>query len=393
MTIFQPPELDPHDHAMIDEITAMREALALNLRAPRRWIGGLRRTSQAKAVQGSNSIEGYTVDHADALAAVDDEPPLSADEATWHEILGYRRVMTYIVNAATYDADPVDESMLRAMHFMLLEHDLSKSPGRYRTGPVYVSGIDGVVYTAPDASDVPELMSELVAQVQRTSEDSLISAAMAHLNLVMIHPFRDGNGRMARALQTLVLGRDGVLEPAFSSIEEWLGRNTSDYYTALAATGAGAWHPERSAILWVRFNLRAHHMQAQTITRRFAEASKQWAVIDELVATHRLDERTADSIFDAWLGQRITRPAYIHRTGLDERTASRDLAKLVDEGVLASHGQTRGRYYDAGPAVLDARDAVRRSRDPLIDPYPQLRGIIAQAATEVTHQSQRSLFG
>ena len=97
---------------------------------------------------------------------------------------------------------------------------------------------------------------------------------MAHLNLVMIHPFRDGNGRMARALQTLVLSRGGIGEPAFSSIEEWLGGNTEDYYRVLAATGAGAWHPERSAALWVKFNLRAHHIQAQTVRRRYREAGK-----------------------------------------------------------------------------------------------------------------------
>ena len=60
---------------------------------------------------------------------------------------------------------------------------------------------------------------------------------MAHLNLVMIHPFRDGNGRMARALQTMVLAQDQVVEPTFSSIEEWLGNNTQEYYDVLAATG------------------------------------------------------------------------------------------------------------------------------------------------------------
>jgi Fic family protein len=52
---------------------------------------------------------------------------------------------------------------------------------------------------------------------------------MAHLNLVMIHPFRDGNGRMARALATLVLTRSDIGEPEFCSIEEWLGANTEDY--------------------------------------------------------------------------------------------------------------------------------------------------------------------
>jgi Fic family protein len=61
-----------------------------------------------------------------------------------------------------------------------------------------------------------------------SSDDPLVRGAMAHLNLVMIHPFRDGNGRMARALQTMVLAQDQVVEPTFSSIEEWLGNNTQE---------------------------------------------------------------------------------------------------------------------------------------------------------------------
>jgi Fic family protein len=77
---------------------------------------------------------------------------------------------------------------------------------------------------------------------------------------------------MARALQTLVISRQGLAEPAFSSIEEWLGSNTTDYYRVLAFTGAGRWQPERDATTWVEFNLRAHHMQAQTLRRRFHEA-------------------------------------------------------------------------------------------------------------------------
>lgn len=56
----------------------------------------------------------------------------------------------------------------------------------------------------------------------------------------MIHPFRDGNGRMARALQTLAASRGGLAEPTFCSMEEWLGVNTEDYYRILALTGAGS---------------------------------------------------------------------------------------------------------------------------------------------------------
>lgn len=66
-------------------------------------------------------------------------------------------------------------------------------------------------------------------------------------------PQQRGNGRMARALQTLVMARDRVLEPTFSSIEEWLGANTEDYYRVLALTGGGRWNPGNDAGLWVKF--------------------------------------------------------------------------------------------------------------------------------------------
>ncbi|HEY1700206.1 MAG TPA: Fic family protein [Trebonia sp.] len=122
---------------------------------------------------------------------------------------------------ATFDATEP-----RAMHYMMLSHDLSKSPGRYRKGPIYVHDerSDKVVYEGPDAAEVPALMESLAASLQAGhSHDPVVRSAMAHLDLVMIHPFRDGNGRMARALATLVLTRSDIGEPEFSSIEEWLG--------------------------------------------------------------------------------------------------------------------------------------------------------------------------
>lgn len=383
--LFQPPEMGLDDLAVVDEIHTIRERLASVLRAPRRWSGGLRRTAQARAIQGSNSIEGYTVSEQDAAAAVEDEPPLTADERTWAEILGYRRVLTYVVNVAVEPGFSIDESAIRSMHFMLLEHELAKSPGRYRTGPIYVhddnSGRN--VYEGPEADAVPQLMRVLVDTLADHSGEAMVRAAMAHLNLVMVHPFRDGNGRMARALQTMVLAQDQVLEPTFSSIEEWLGHNTNDYYAVLAATGGGSWHPERDARLWVQFNLRAHHMQAQTLQRRFMEAERQWALIDSLVTDHGLPDRASEALFDALLGLRVTRPAYVKRTEVEDRTASRDLGRLVELDLLQPHGQTRARYYTAGEPLREQILALRRQREPLRDPYPSLMDEIRATAARV----------
>lgn len=372
--LFSPPTLGLDDTAALDDIHGIRDRLASALRAPRRWSGGLRRTTQARAIQGSNSIEGYNVTDQDAAAAVEEQAPLTTDQQTWAEIVGYRRVLTYVLSVASEPGYLIDESALRSMHFMLLEHELSKSPGRYRTGPIYVHNdhTNQNVYEGPDPGVVPSLMRSLVDSLADRSGDAMVRAAMAHLNLVMIHPFRDGNGRMARALQTMVMAQDLVLEPTFSSIEEWLGHNTDDYYAVLAATGGGAWLPERDTRLWVQFNIRAHHMQAQTLHRRFLDAERQWTYIDSLLEEYHLPERAADALFDAILGLRLTRPTYVKRAEVEERTATRDLTRLADLGLIESHGQTRARYYTAGEPLRAHTRHLREQRAPLEDPYPSL---------------------
>ncbi|MDG4792838.1 Fic family protein [Micromonospora sp. WMMD1082] len=383
MMIYATPELTSKDRSVLGEIHEMRRTLADVLRTPRRWTGGLRKTMLARAILGSNSIEGYVVAEDDAAAALDDEEPLSADERTFAEIRGYRQALGYVLQSA---ADPYfrfDTSVIRSMHYMMLSHDLSKSPGQYRSGPIYVydERTDRRVYEGADAGDVPGLLEELARHLRSDEPaDPLVRAAMAHLNLVMIHPFRDGNGRMARALQTLVLSREAIVEPAFSSIEEWLGSNTEDYYRVLAITGRGRWSPEGTADLWVSFNLRAHHMQAQTVARRFQEASAIWAELDALVAQETLPERVTGLLYEAVLGYRVRRPLYIKLAQVEERTASRDLARLAEHGLLEARGERRGRHYVAGAVLEQVRQRIRQQRAPIEDPYVGMPVVLATKA-------------
>ena len=118
-----------------------------------------------------------------------------------------RRVLTYVLNVATEPGFVIDDVVLRSMHFMLLERDPSKCPGRYRTDEIFVRddrrGVN--VYAGPDGEAVRALMRTLSESLSAPKgDDPLVRRAMGHLNLVMIHPFRDGNGRMARTLQTMV---------------------------------------------------------------------------------------------------------------------------------------------------------------------------------------------
>lgn len=374
--IYRAPPLTSEDDAVLGEIHQMRKSLRQVLRTPRRWQGGLRRSALARAIQGSNSIEGYQVAEDDAAAALDGEAPLSADEETFLEIQGYRQALGYVLAKGEDGYSPIDVSEILAMHYMMLSHDTTQSPGRYRQGPIYVRDErrDLVVYEAPDASKVPTLMDALVESLRAGhGSDPIVRSAMAHLNLVMIHPFRDGNGRMARALATSVLTRSDIGEPQFSSIEEWLGANTEDYYSVLAHTGGGSWQPRDDAHLWLAFNLRAHHMQAQTVARRVDEASQTWAELDQVITSHDLPERAMDALFDAVLGYRVRRATYLKRAGITEQTATRDLAALASADILTPHGSGRGRFYTAGEPLREIQDRRRSGRSPLRDPYPWMR--------------------
>src|SRR5882724_7966128 len=233
MPLFAPPRLNAADHEVLDLIAGQHHRLRLLVAAPRRWQGLLRRVALARAIRGSNTIEGFTVSVDDAFAALDQKEPLDADAVAWRAVLGYRDAMTFVLELAKEPNFFLSVDTIKALHFLMQQYDLSKWPGRWRPDQVFVYDEDNeeTVYVGPDAEQVPALMREVIDDINHHDPELpvLVRAALAHLNLVMIHPFKDGNGRMARCLQTLVLARCGILDPVFISIEEYLGRNTQRY--------------------------------------------------------------------------------------------------------------------------------------------------------------------
>jgi Fic family protein len=370
--LFQTPTTTDEERWVIATIDELRERLRHRVMEPRRWVGLLRRVTLGRNIQGSNSIEGYTVSLDDAVAAAEGEEPADADTETWSAIRGYREAMTYVLQLADDAHFEWDGALIRSLHYMMLSYDLTKRPGRWRLGPSYVQrDADGAtVYEGPDPELVPGLMGELITTLRSDGSSPVVRAAMAHLDLVMIHPFRDGNGRMARCLQTLVLAREGILSPEFSSIEEYLGRNTRAYYDVLADVGAGHWQPQRDVRPWVRFCLTAHFRQANTLLRRVNEAEARYNAIEALVKQLTLNERSVPTLFDASMGFRVRNATYRSSADVSELVASRDLRVLVERGLLEPSGEKRGRYYvRTGPLAeidrgLRAVRAVRRQDDP-----------------------------
>jgi Fic family protein len=370
------PELDADDRRVLGEVEAMREDLRLHVRATPRWTGQLRRELFAAAVQGSNTIEQITVDISEARAAVEGQTmSAEVDPRTQAAILGYRDALTYVQQTPQMPFFRYDEMLLSALHFMIQKYDMTKWPGRYRPGGIYVTSNDPLepAYTGPDADLVPALMRELVEWLNAGDLDqpSLVRASMAHLNLVCVHPWRDGNGRMGRCLHTLVLARDGVLAPEFSSIEQWLGDqvHTVQYYQALQETQGGSFQPDRDAHPWLRFALTAHHKQAQLVQRRVEYTERVWREMEALAAEHGLPERVVSGLYAAAVGE-LRRTTYQSDEDLTRDQAIRDVQALVRNGLVKPRGNAATRVYVidgvAREAHLAAMDAVRR---PMREPY------------------------
>ncbi len=380
--IYCTPELGFEEDAALAQIDGLRRELRFFVAEPRRWVGYVRRILSARAIQGSNSIEGYNVSVEDALAAIDaDEPTGGARLEDWRAVTSYRRAMTYVLQLAHDQHFSFTPALIRSLHFMMTEYSFDASPGLWRPGPVWIrnDATGDIVYEGPDAEEVPELIDALVGQLSSDAgAPPVVRAAMAHLNLAMIHPFRDGNGRMSRCLQTLILAREQILAPELSSIEEYLGANTQAYYQVLGQVGQGSWNPHRDPTPWVRFCLRAHYIQAASVLRRVRESERMWIEIEKLIAKHRLPDRVMAGLLDASIGLRVRNSSYraaLKRTDNEEishQVATSDLKAMVDAGLLDRRGAKRGTFYQAGSPLIEIRAKITNDRQPLDadSPFP-----------------------
>lgn len=187
----------------------------------------LRRQNRIRSIQASLEIENNT---------------LSLDQVTaviaGKRVLGQPREIQEVKNAfATYEAmsswSPSNVKDLLAAHRLMLE-GLVDNAGRFRTRAVGIAQGKQIVHLAPPADRVPGLMKDLLGWLKRTDAHPLIAGCVFHYELEFIHPFADGNGRMGRLWQTLILSGWNPLF-AFLPVETVIRDQQAAYYKVLAA--------------------------------------------------------------------------------------------------------------------------------------------------------------
>ncbi|WAK04408.1 Fic family protein [Methylobacter sp. YRD-M1] len=186
----------------------------------------LRRENRIRTIQASLAIENNTLTLEQVTAVIDGK-----------RVLGLPREIQEVHNAfAAYEAmenwHPASEADLLAAHGLLMS-TLVDQPGIYRTGGVGIFRGKQLVHMAPPADRVPYLMADLLAWLKRTEEHPLVASCLFHYELEFIHPFTDGNGRMGRLWQTLILRHWKPLL-AYLPVETVIRERQNNYYRVLA---------------------------------------------------------------------------------------------------------------------------------------------------------------
>ena len=196
----------------------------------------LRRVNRIRTIQGSLAIEGNTLSEEQITAILDGKRVIAPPR----EILEARNAI------AAYDHlehwNPEKETDLLKAHGILMA-GLVDDAGGYRQKGVGVVGGKEVLHMAPPAGRVPHLMGDLFQWLQTTDHHPLVASSVFHYEFEFIHPFADGNGRMGRLWQTLMLSR---WNPLFLRIpvESMVYAHQQEYYDALQhSTQQGAVTP------------------------------------------------------------------------------------------------------------------------------------------------------
>lgn len=186
----------------------------------------LRKENRIKTIHSSLSIEGNTLTE-EQITALIEKKRIIGPEKDVNEVLNAIRVYDQLQSF-----DPKSSKSFLNAHEILMKGLVSDN-GKYRKRGVGIMAGDRIAHMAPPAANVPHLMNDLFKYLKTSKEISLIKSCVFHYEMEFIHPFIDGNGRMGRLWQTLILMKE---YPVFEFIpfENIIHKTQSEYYHALS---------------------------------------------------------------------------------------------------------------------------------------------------------------
>lgn len=186
----------------------------------------LRKENRIKTIHSSLSIEGNTLSEEQITALIEEKSVIGPVKDV-HEVLNAIKVYDQL---PTFNPDSVKSFLIA--HEILM-HGLVADNGRFRKKGVGIMAGNKIAHMAPPAENVPHLMNDLFNYIKSSQEITLIKSCVFHYEMEFIHPFMDGNGRMGRLWQTLILMKE---YPVFEFIpfENIIHKTQREYYRALS---------------------------------------------------------------------------------------------------------------------------------------------------------------
>ncbi len=330
--------------ARIDEFKGAWRALGIL--APDR-LSALRRVATIESIGSSTRIEGSRLSDREVERLLSNLAIQSFETRDEQEVAGYAELMDLMF--ASWPDIPFNENHIKQLHQILLRHSDkdSRHRGQYKTASNSVAAFDengvqiGIVFETATPFDTPRLMGELLAWLTAEREKALLHplliVAVFVVVFLAIHPFQDGNGRLSRALTTLLLLQAGYAYVPYSSLEGVIELNKEAYYLALRQTQGTIisetpdWQP------WLVFFLRSLAEQVRRLERK---------VEREKIVLASLPDLSLQVVEFAREHGRITIGDGIRLTGASRNTLKQHFRNLVAQGHLRQHGAGRGVWYE-----------------------------------------------
>jgi Fic family protein len=330
--------------ARIDEFKGAWRALGTL--APDR-LSALRKVATIESIGSSTRIEGSKLSDREVEKLLSNLSIQAFNTRDEQEVAGYAELMDLVFDA--WREIPFNENHLKQLHQILLRHSEkdSRHRGQYKTHSNSVAAFDangiqiGIVFETASPFDTPRLMTELVTWVNSERDTAqlhpLLIIGIFVVVFLEIHPFQDGNGRLSRALTTLLLIQAGYAYVPYSSLESVIELNKEAYYLALRKTQGSIrtntpdWQP------WLVFFLRSLAEQVRRLEKKIEREKLVLAALPEL---------SLQIVEFAREHGRLTIGDAIRLTGASRNTLKSHLRQLVARGHLSQRGSGRGVWYE-----------------------------------------------
>ena len=282
----------------------------------------LRKENQIKTIHSSLAIEHNSLSLQQVTDVIEGKHVLGAP----NEIQEVKNAVQAYRLMQSLDAFQ-EKDLLRAHELMMT--DLVENAGHYRKTNVGVFEGEKCIHLAPSADRVPTLMADLFEWVSRTDTHPLISSCVFHYEFEFIHPFTDGNGRMGRYWQTMLLSRwKGIF--AWLPVETIVKKHQQEYYKAIAQSDA-----QGESTLFIEFML---NCILQTIKEQQKVTNK---------VTNKVTDKSSDKVLNLIKANpTITITQLMQKLSMSDSGVRKVLRKLQQEGRVVRVGANKNGHWE-----------------------------------------------